>query len=264
MVHVRAVGLVVTAAIEVGQQLARIERTRVDRQQLEMRARGGRLHLAVPALEVLPPQLPLEHARARRQSLPDLWVAGGELVPDLPRRVRVHVLRRADRPRRGSTGTRSRNRHRGTRAATRSRRRLSPKPRLNGSGKSSAWKRVSGRVQWVASSIHTPGPGGGNPCSVTVVIVIVILDLLQARRVPAELVCQHTQRPSGGLARLDAVQPPLLAHRLPCRRAHEQVDDGQYPRAFLRLEPRRQLTHRAIEHTLPPVARPLAHSAAGP
>jgi hypothetical protein len=59
VVQVRALDLVVTAAIEVGEQLARIERVRVDRQQLEMRASGGRLHLAVPALEVLPPQLPL-------------------------------------------------------------------------------------------------------------------------------------------------------------------------------------------------------------
>src|SRR5215212_2918972 len=97
MVQVCATLLVAAAAIEVVQQVAGREHGRVYRQQLEVLAHRRRLDFAVPTLEVLAPQLALEHRRARRQTLLDLGMARGEIVPDLARRVPRRVGRRPDR-----------------------------------------------------------------------------------------------------------------------------------------------------------------------
>ena len=67
------------------------------------------------------------------------------------------------------------------------------------------------------------GSGGTNVRSATMVIVI---NLLDARRITAKFVCQDAYRPGGGLARLLALEPPLVPHRLPGRGAHEQINDG--------------------------------------
>ena len=192
-----------------------------------MRADRRRLHLAVPALEVLPPQLPLEHASRSSPAAAGSLGCWSELVPDLPRRMPtasfgaptgrgavvrepvhetdIQILEQRPVPAQALAEA----------ALERFREELCLEARHR--------PRPVGRVE----QPRRPVRGGVNICSATVVIVI---DLLDARRVPAKLVCQHTQAQAAALPCLCAVQPPLIAHRLPSRRAHEQVDDGERPR----------------------------------
>jgi hypothetical protein len=65
-------------------------------------------------------------------------------------------------------------------------------------------------------------PGGTNVCSATMAIVI---NLLDARRIAAKLVCEDAYCPGGGLARFLAREAPLITHRLPGWGAHEQIND---------------------------------------
>jgi hypothetical protein len=75
VVDVGAALLVLAAAVEVGEQVLGAERGRLDRQQRQVVADRSRFDLAIPALEILPPGLALEHGRARFQPRPDVGMA---------------------------------------------------------------------------------------------------------------------------------------------------------------------------------------------
>ena len=91
--------LVLAAAVEIDEQVVGSEVRRVDGEQLLVAADRGRLQLAVPASEILAPELALEDGRARFEPPADRGMTGGELLPDLARRMLDRLVGRADRPR---------------------------------------------------------------------------------------------------------------------------------------------------------------------
>ena len=97
MVDVRTPDLVLAAAIEVREELARGERVRIDGEELEVTLDRRRLHLAIPAFEVLPPQPPLEDGRTRLEPPLDLRIGSREPVPHVLRGMANRVLRRSHR-----------------------------------------------------------------------------------------------------------------------------------------------------------------------
>src|SRR5215207_9513459 len=87
------------AAIDVGEQLLRVERLRIDGEQLEVCANRRRFDIVVPTLQVLAPEPLVEHGPARPQPPPYFGVAPGDLLPNLLRRMTDRFLGRADRSR---------------------------------------------------------------------------------------------------------------------------------------------------------------------
>src|SRR5688572_14352467 len=99
MVDVAGLLLVLAAAVEIAEQVVSSEVRRVDGEQLLVAADRRRLQLAVPAGEILPPELALEDGGACFEPPADLGMAAGELLPDLARRMLDRLLGRTHRPR---------------------------------------------------------------------------------------------------------------------------------------------------------------------
>ena len=214
--------LVLPTAVEVGEEIVCPEPARIDGQQLEVIANRRRLHVAVPALEVLAPELALERGRARRQASLNVRVS----LRLLPPRAADDRQPRAGRRPAGGGSRRSRLR-RPSRYSSSDPYRRSPslKPAIICSGKSSAWKRVTGRVKWVGSRNPNTRPGRGEGLfGHDRPYLFLFRDVSDAVRIAVELVHEHAHGLGGGFACLDPVETPLLAHRAHAGAHGEQVE----------------------------------------